>query len=253
MAMTTSSPIALITGGSRGLGRATALALAAGGADVVITYNSNEAAAREVVAAVEALGRRGTALALDVGDAASFGAFADALRAELPDGGALDILVNNAGTALHKPFAETTEAEFDDIFAVHVKGPFFLTQTLLGLLADGAQIINLSTGLARFTFPGSSAYGAAKGAVEVLTRYQARELGERGISVNAIAPGAVPTDFSDGLVRSNAELQQALIADTAHGRLATPEDVGQAIAGLALASGHWVSGQRIEVSGGFRL
>jgi NAD(P)-dependent dehydrogenase (short-subunit alcohol dehydrogenase family) len=252
-AMTNSSPTALITGGSRGLGRATALALADGGADVIITYNSSEAAAREVVAEVEARGRRGVALPLDVGDHATFAAFADALRDELGDGGALDVLVNNAGTSLHEPLETTTEQQFDDIFAVHVKGPFFLTQALLGLLADGARLVNVSTGLTRFSFPGSGAYAMAKGAIEVLSRYQALELGARGITANTIAPGAVPTDFSDGMVRSNADMQEQIIGSTALGRLAAPEDVGQAIAGLTLSSGRWVSGQRIEVSGGFRL
>jgi NAD(P)-dependent dehydrogenase (short-subunit alcohol dehydrogenase family) len=252
--MTNPSPIALVTGGSRGLGRATALALAAAGVDPIITYNSNEAAARAVVAEVEALGRRGVALALDVADTASFAAFADgALRDALPDGAALDILINNAGTSLHEALATTTEQQFDDIFAVHVKGPLFLTQALLGLLADGARIVNVSTGLTRFSFPGSGAYAAAKGAVEVLTRYQALEFADRGITVNTVAPGAVPTDFSGGMVRSNEEMQQVIVSQTALGRLATAQDIGQAIAGLATASGGWVTGQRIEASGGFRL
>ncbi|WP_445151806.1 SDR family NAD(P)-dependent oxidoreductase [Baekduia sp. Peel2402] len=246
--MTNSSPIALITGGSRGLGRATALALATEGADVIITYNSNEDAAREAVAAVEALGRRATALQLDTGDVASFPAFVEALPADR-----IDILINNAGGSLHAALAETTEAEFDEVFAVHVKGPFFLTQALLPHLADGAKIINIGTGLTRFAFPGSGAYAAAKGAIDVLTKYQALELGTRGITANVIAPGAVPTDFSGGMVRDSAEMQQAITGDTALGRLATPQDIGQAIAGLALRSGTWVSGQRIEASGGFRL
>lgn len=251
--MTNPSPTALITGGSRGLGRATALALADGGADVIITYNSNEAAAREVVAGIEARGRRGAALPLDVGDSTTFAAFADALRTALGDGAGLDVLVNNAGTSLHASLETTTEQQFDDIFAVHVKGPFFLTQALLPLLADGARIVNVSTGLTRFSFPGSGAYAMAKGAIEVLARYQALELGARGITANAVAPGAVPTDFSDGMVRSSADMQEQIIGSTALGRLAAPEDIGQAIAGLTLASGDWVSGQRIEVSGGFRL
>ncbi len=246
--MTNPSPTALITGGSRGLGRATALALAAEGADVIITYNSNEAAAREVVAAVETLGRRATALALNTGDVASFPAFVEALPA-----GDLDILVNNAGGSLHAALAETTEAQFDEVFAVHVKGPFFLTQALLPRLADGAKIINIGTGLTRFALPGSGAYAAAKGAIDVLTKYQALELGARGITANVVAPGAVPTDFSGGMVRDSAEMQQAITGDTALGRLATPEGIGQAIAGLTLKSGTWVSGQRIEASGGFRL
>jgi NAD(P)-dependent dehydrogenase (short-subunit alcohol dehydrogenase family) len=251
--MTNPSPIAVVTGGSRGLGRATAIALADAAADVIITYNSSEAAAREVVAAVEARGRRGVALPLDVGDASTFPAFADALRDALGEDGTFDVLVNNAGTSLHEALETTTQQQFDDIFAVHVKGPFFLTQALLPLLADGARIVNVSTGLTRFSFPGSGAYAMAKGAIEVLTRYQALELGARGITANTVAPGAVPTDFSDGMVRENAAMQEQIVGDTALGRLAAPEDIGQAIAGLALASGSWVSGQRIEASGGFRL
>jgi NAD(P)-dependent dehydrogenase (short-subunit alcohol dehydrogenase family) len=250
--MTNSSPIALITGGSRGLGRASALALAAEGADVIITYKSNEDAARAVVAEVEALGRRATALPLDVADASSFPAFADAVGAALP-GGTFDVLVNNAGMALYKAFAETTEAEFDDIFTVHVKGPFFLTQALLPLLADHAKIINIGTGLSRLTMPGSSAYGSAKGAIDVLTRYMALELADRGITANVLAPGAVPTDFGDGHLAGDEDLQGLVVGQTALARLATAEDIGLAVAGLALKSGGWVTGQRIEASGGLRL
>jgi NAD(P)-dependent dehydrogenase (short-subunit alcohol dehydrogenase family) len=252
MTTTNSSPVALVTGGSRGLGRATALALAATGADVVITYRTGEAQARDVVAEIEALGRRGAALALDTGQVGSFAAFADALREHLP-GGTLDILVNNAGGALYGAFATTTEAEFDEVFAVHVKGPFFLTQTLLPLIADGGHIVNVSSALTRATFAGSSGYASAKGAVEVLTRYQAVELGARGITANVVAPGAVPTDFGDGHLRGDEGLQGIVVQNTALGRLATAEDIGAAIAGLVTASGGWVTGQRIEASGGLRL
>jgi NAD(P)-dependent dehydrogenase (short-subunit alcohol dehydrogenase family) len=246
------TPIALITGGSRGLGRATALALAAAGVDVVITYRTREAEAHDVIAEIEALGRRGTALALDTTDVSSFGAFVDALRQQLSDG-TFDILVNNAGTALYSALDSTTEAEFDQIFAVHVKGPFFLTQTLLPLIADGGQIVNVSSALTRLSFPGSGPYASAKSAVEVLTRYQALEFASRGITANVVAPGAVPTDFGNAHLRSDPALQKAVVENTALGRLATPEDIGQAIAGLATASGHWVTGQRIEASGGVRL
>jgi NAD(P)-dependent dehydrogenase (short-subunit alcohol dehydrogenase family) len=250
---TENSPsIALVTGGSRGLGRATALALASAGVDVIVTYNQGESECHAVAGEIEALGRRGVALQLDASDTASFPAFAETLRAELP-GGTFDILVNNAGTALYRPLEQTTEDEFDQIFAVHVKGPFFLTQTLLPLLADGGHIVNISSGLARFSSPGSGAYASAKGAIEVLTRYQALEFGARGITANVVAPGAVPTDFGNGHVRSDPALQETLIRSTALGRLATPEDIGRAIAGLTTASGGWVTGQRIEASGGLRL
>jgi NAD(P)-dependent dehydrogenase (short-subunit alcohol dehydrogenase family) len=244
--------IALVTGGSRGLGRATALALADAGLDVIITYNTSEPEAREVVAAIGSKGRRGAALHLDTTDIASFGAFAAGLRAELPNG-TFDILVNNAGTGLYSLLKDTTEADFDQVFAVHVKGPFFLTQLLEPLLADGGRIINISSGLTRMTFARSGPYAAAKGAVEVLTRYQALEYGERGITANVVAVGAVPTDFGNGHLRSDPDLQKALIDLTALKRLATPEDIGQAIAGLTTASGSWITGQRIEASGGVRL
>jgi NAD(P)-dependent dehydrogenase (short-subunit alcohol dehydrogenase family) len=242
---------ALITGGNRGLGRATALALAQAGHDVVITYRTHADEARDVVAQIEALGRRGAALPLDATAVAGFPAFAQALRAELPDG-RLDVLVNNAGSALYSALEATTEAEFDRVFAEHVKGPLFLTQALTGLLADGARIVNISSALTRVSFPGSGPYAAAKAAVEVLTRYQALELAPRGITANVLAPGAVPTDFGDAHLRSDPQLQEVVTQNTALGRLATAEDIGQAIAGL-VASGPWVTGQRIEASGGLRL
>jgi NAD(P)-dependent dehydrogenase (short-subunit alcohol dehydrogenase family) len=244
--------IALVTGGSRGLGRATALALADAGLDVIITYNTSRFEAREVVAAIESKGRRGAALHLDTTDIASFGAFATGLRTELPNG-TFDILVNNAGTGLYSLLKDTTESEFDQVFAVHVKGPFFLTQVLEPLLADGGRIVNISSGLTRMTFARSGAYAAAKGAVEVLTRYQALEYGERGLTANVVAVGPVPTDFGNGHLRSDPELQKGIVGLTALKRLASPEDIGQAIAGLTTASGNWITGQRIEASGGVRL
>ena len=243
---------ALITGGSRGLGRATALALADAGLDVVITYKSGESAAREVVAAVEARGRRGAALQLDTADVAAFAGFAARLRDELPDG-TFDVLVNNAGTALYSLLNDTTEADFDQAFAVHVKGPLFLTQALEPLLADGGRIVNISSALTRLTLARSGPYAAAKGAVEVLTRYQALEYGERGITANVLAVGAVPTDFGNGHLRSDPELQQAMVDLAALKRLATPDDVARAVVGLTTASGSWITGQRIEASGGVRL
>jgi NAD(P)-dependent dehydrogenase (short-subunit alcohol dehydrogenase family) len=250
---TYTQPLALVTGGSRGIGRAAALSLAAEGVDVVITYRAAQDAAAEVVAAVEAQGRRALALELDTTDTGSFAAFADTLRAALAEGwdrDTFDVLVNNAGTSARAPFAETTEAQFDEMIAVHVKGVYFLTQTLLPLLADGATIVNVSTGLTRFTFPGLSAYAAAKGAVEVLTRHWALELAPRGITVNTVAPGAIETDFGDGLTRDNPQVNAAIAAVTALGRAGLPEDIGPAIAGLVTHAGHWITGQRIEASGG---
>ncbi|MCU4185650.1 SDR family oxidoreductase [Acidiferrimicrobium sp. IK] len=252
--MTTAAhaPTALVTGSSRGLGRATALALAAAGVDVIVTYRTQETAAKEVTDQIAALGRRSAALPLDTTDLASFPAFADRLRENLPDG-TFDTLVNNAGSALYSPLASTTEADFDRVFTEHVKGPFFLTQTLLPLLADGGRIINISSALTRVSFPSSGPYAAAKAAVEALTRYEALEFAKRGITANVVAVGAVPTDFGDAHLRSDPALQQTVLASTALGRLATPEDIGQLIAGLTTATGTWVTGQRIEATGGMLL
>lgn len=249
MTTSTIAPIAVVTGGSRGIGRATALALAAAGVDVVLTYRTNETAAKEVTGQIAALGRQGTALPLDMGDFGSFPGFADELRRHLSQD-RFEILVNNAGSALYSPLASTSEADFDRVFAEHVKGPFFLTQSLLPLLADGGRIINISSALTRVSVPASGPYAAAKAAVEVLTRYQALELGGRRITANVVAPGAVPTDFGDAHLRSDPALQELVVNNTALGRLAAPGDIGQLIAGLTTASGSWVTGQRIEASGG---
>jgi len=244
--------IALITGGSRGLGRSTALHLARAGVDIVLTYQKNAEAAGETRAEIVGMGRKAVALSLDVGLSATFAAFAGRLREALADFGAdrIDYLVNNAGDGAYVPFAETTEATFDHLFAVHLKGPYFLTQALLPLLRDGGRIVNLSSGLARFSMPGSSAYAVMKGGVEVLTRYLARELGPRGISANTIAPGAIETDFGGGRVRDNADINRMVAGNTAMGRVGLPDDVGAAVASLLTADANWVTGQRIEVSGG---
>jgi len=245
-------PIAIVTGGSRGLGRATVEALAARGVWSIFTYHSNRAAADEVVAAVAETGARAVALSLDTGDTAAFPAFADAVARTLGAWGVdrFDYLVNNAGTAHHAPIAEVTEADFDALYRVHLKGVFFLTQRLLPLLADGGRIVNISSGLTRFSFPGSAAYASMKGAVEVLTRYLARELGGRGIAVNTVAPGAIATDFSDGRVRDNPEINRQIAGATALGRVGQPEDIGPMIAALLAGENRWINAQRIEVSGG---
>ncbi|MCK6552750.1 SDR family oxidoreductase [Myxococcota bacterium] len=251
-----STPIALITGGSRGLGRSIALHVAKRGADVILTYKSSKAEADDVVARIEAEGRRAVALPLDAADASSFGAFAEAVAGELGRRWGrerFDWLVNNAGIGIHAAFAETTEAQFDALMNVHFKGPFFLTQRLLSLIADGGRILNVSTGLTRFSFPGYSAYAAMKGAVEVLTRYQAKELGAWRITVNTLAPGAIETDFGGGAVRDNPQLNQAIASQTALGRVGLPDDVGGAVAALLTQETGWITGQRIEVSGGMML
>jgi NAD(P)-dependent dehydrogenase (short-subunit alcohol dehydrogenase family) len=254
--MNTSTPIALITGGSRGLGRDMALKLAAQGTDVILTYRSRRDEADAVVAAIEAAGRRAVALQLDVGDSKRFDAFvanvADALRTHWQRD-RFDYLVNNAGVGVHASFADIDEAQFDLLMNVHLKGPFFLTQKLLPLIADGGRVLNISSGLARFALPGYSAYAAMKGAIEVLTRYQAKELGARGIAVNVLAPGAIETDFGGGAVRDNTELNAFVAANTALGRAGLPEDIGAAAAALLGPGGGWINGQRIEASGGMFL
>ncbi|SCK22466.1 SDR family NAD(P)-dependent oxidoreductase [Vogesella sp. LIG4] len=248
--------IAIITGASRGLGRNTALKLAARNTDIIFTYHSNRAAADEVIAAIEALGGKALALQLDVGQVASHAGFADAVRAALREHwqrDSFDFLVNNAGMGVHAAFADTSEAQFDLLLNTHFKGMFFLTQALLPLLADGGRIVNLSSGLARFALPGYAAYAAMKGAVEVLTRYLAKELGPRGIAVNTIAPGAIATDFGGGTVRDNPEVNRFVASQTALGRVGEADDIGGAITALLSDDNRWVNAQRIEVSGGMML
>lgn len=248
--------VALVTGGNRGLGRSTVLALAARGTDVVLTYRSNAQEAADVVAEVAAVGRTAVALPLDTTQVGSFEAFAGTLRDTLAQTwgrDTVDVLVNNAGSIAPAPFAETTVADLDAMLDVHVRGPFFLTQTLLPLLADGGHVVNLSTGLTRFVGVGSVAYATAKGAVEVWTRYLAQELGSRGIRVNAVAPGAIATDFGGGRVRDNDAYRTGLAARTALGRVGQPEDIGPVVAAVASDELGWVTGQRIEASGGMFL
>ncbi len=248
--------IALVTGGSRGLGKNAALKLAAKGTDIILTYHSNQQAALEVVGEIEQTGAKAAALPLNVGDRASFSGFAQQLTQCLKEKwqrDSFDYLLNNAGIGLTAPFSETSEAQFDELMSIHFKGPFFLTQQLLPLIKDGGRILNVSSGLARFALPGYSAYAAMKGAMEVLTRYQAKELGARGISVNIIAPGAIETDFGGGAVRDNAQLNQHIAAQTALGRVGLPDDIGDAIAALLSDELGWMNAQRIEVSGGMFL
>lgn len=232
--MSTTAPLALVTGANRGLGRSTALELGRDGVDVILTYRTNADEARAVVDELGALGRTARALRLDARDVGSFAGWVEDLRGVLAETGheRLDLLVNNAGTGLQAAFADTTVEEFDDMVAVHLRGVFFLTQRLLPLLADGASVVNVSTGLTRFAYPGSSAYAMAKGGVEVLTRYLAVELADRGITVNTLAPGAIATDFRDGAVRDTPQVREAVAAMTALGRVGEAEDIGTAVAGL---------------------
>ena len=253
---TKNTPITLVTGGGRGLGKSMALPLAERGMDVVLTYKTDRQSALGVAEAIEKQGRRAAVLQLDVGESRSFGTFAERLGAELArkwNRERFDHLVNNAGMGVYASFAETTEPQFDELVNVHLKGTFFLTQTLLPLLRDGGRIINVSSGLARFTLPGYAAYAAMKGALEVLTRYLALELGPRRITVNTLAPGAIETDFGDGLVRDNAAVNKHIASQTALGRVGLPDDIGGALALLLRPEAGWINGQRIEVSGGIHL
>ena len=248
--------IALVTGGSRGLGKNAVLKLAAQGTDIIFTYNSQRDAALEVVAEIEQKGAKAVALQLNVSDVASFVTFTQQVKEALNQvwgRETFDYLVNNAGIGLYASFAETSEALFDELMNIHFKGPFFLTQGLLPLMAEGGRILNVSTGLARFALPGYAAYASMKGAMEVLTRYQAKELGARGISVNSIAPGAIETDFGGGRVRDNDDLNKYVASQTALGRVGLPDDIGDAIAALLSDNLRWMTAQRIEVSGGMFL
>jgi NAD(P)-dependent dehydrogenase (short-subunit alcohol dehydrogenase family) len=244
--------IAIVTGGSRGLGRNTVLSLAKRGVDSILTYHSNQTEADKVVRQVAEAGRRARALRLDTGHVGSFDAFVQNVRRTLADWEVqrFDFLINNAGTSHHNSFEKTTEEELDGLYNVHFKGVFFLTQKLLPLIQDGGRIVNLSSGLTRIVVPESGPYASMKGAIEVLTRYLAQELGARGVTVNTVAPGAIATDFSGGIVRDNPEVNKRVAGMTALGRVGEPDDVGPMIASLLSADHRWVNAQRIEVSGG---
>lgn len=248
--------IALVTGGSRGLGENTALNLAKKGIDVILTYRTNKAEAESVVAQIQKLDRRAIALPLDVGNTKSFESFVSTLKETLKshwNRDSFDFLINNAGIGVYASIAETSEEQFDQVMNVHFKGTFFLTQKLIPLLADKGRIINLSSGLTRFATPGYAAYASMKGAIEVFTRYLAKELGKRGIAVNTVAPGAIETDFGGGLVRDNRQVNAHIASQTALGRVGVPDDIGGAIAALVTEDNRWINAQRIEISGGMFL
>ncbi|HTH62581.1 MAG TPA: SDR family oxidoreductase [Paraburkholderia sp.] len=251
----TRSRIAVVTGGSRGIGRDTVLRLARQKIDSIFTYNANRAAAEEVRTLAAEAGAQAIGLQLDIGNAGSFDAFVPRLQEALNTLNAtrFDYLVNNAGISSTATLSSGTEAELDAQFAVHFKGPFLLTQKLLPLINDGGRIVNISSGLARFAYPGRAIYGPMKAAVEALTRYMALELAPRRIAVNVVAPGAIATDFSGGVVRDNPEVNKAVAAHTALGRAGLPSDVGPVIAGLLSDEFGWVNAQRIEVAGGVQI
>ncbi|WP_231490082.1 SDR family NAD(P)-dependent oxidoreductase [Pedobacter sp. Leaf170] len=248
--------IVLVTGGSRGLGKNAAIHLAKKGLDVLITYQSKKDDADETVEALKAIGVNAAALQLNVGDVKSFDGFVNDVKAILKsnfNAEKIDYLVNNAGIGVHASFEETTEEQFDTLLNIQFKGVFFLTQKVLAILNDGGGIINVSTGLARFALPGYAAYASMKGAMETLTKYQAKELGSRGINVNIVAPGAIETDFGGGAVRDNEQLNKMIASQTALGRVGLPDDIGGVIAFLCTKEAKWINAQRIEASGGMFL
>ncbi len=245
--------IALITGGSRGLGRNAAINMAKKGIDVVITYHSRKDEADKAVAEIASMGGKAAALQLDTSDIKSFDAFFEQLRNTLQQTFGtphFDCLVNNAGTGMYVPFTDVTEEQFDNMLNIHFKGVFFFTQKALKLMNDGGRIVNLSSGLARFSYPGSATYASMKGAIEVFTRYLAKELGPRGIAANVVAPGAIQTDFGGGRVRDNAEVNKSISDATPLGRPGLPDDIGGVVAFLCTEEARWINAQRIEVSGG---
>lgn len=245
--------IALVTGGSRGLGKNMALSIAKKGIGVVLTYNSQQAEAAATVAEIEAMGQKAVALQLNTTDSTGFDAFYAQVKTALQTSFGtdhFDFLVNNAGTAAYAPFANTTETQFDEMMNIHFKGVYFLTQRALPLLNDGGRIINISSGLARFASPGCSAYASMKGGIEVFTRYLAQELGSRGIAANVVAPSAIETDFGGGMVRDNKHVNDHIASVTALRRVGLPDDIGGVVAFLCTDEARWINAQRIEVSGG---
>ncbi|TKC64082.1 SDR family oxidoreductase [Pedobacter hiemivivus] len=254
--MEVQNKIALITGGSRGLGKNAALKIASKGIDIILTYQSQKEEAENTVEEIKKFGVNAAALQLNVADIKTFDSFFIEIESILKSvfkTDKFDFLINNAGIGVHASFAETTEDQFDNLVNIHFKGTFFLTQKALPLLNDGSGIINVSSGLARFAIPGYAAYAAMKGAMETLTRYQAKELGARGIRSNIIAPGAIETDFGNGLVRDNQQINTVVASQTALGRVGLPDDIGGVVAFLCSEDARWINAQRIEVSGGMFL
>lgn len=251
--METRTKIALVTGGSRGLGKNSAIKIAEKGLDVILTYRSNKEEADKVVEEIQALGRKAIAYRLDTKDIRSFDAFIKEVGDHLEENTGsrnIDYLINNAGTALYSPITEVTEEQLDDMVDIHFKGVFFLTQKFLPFINNGGGIINISSGLARFALPGSSVYGSMKAGVEMLTKYMAKELGARKIKANVVAPGAIETDFGGGRVRDDEQANAMVAGNTALGRAGLPDDIGGVVAFLCTDDAGWINAQRIEVSGG---
>jgi len=254
--METRTKIAVITGGSRGLGKNAALKIAEKGLDVILTYRSNREEAEATVHEIQSLGRKATAYQLDTKEVRSFDAFVKTVGNHLEENTGsrnIDYLINNAGTALYAPVADVTEEQLDDVVDIHFKGVFFLTQKMLPFINEGGGIINVSSGLARFALPGSSVYGSIKAGVEMLTRYLAKELGPRKIKANVVAPGAIETDFGGGRTRDDEQVNAMVAGATALGRAGVPDDIGGVVAFLCTEEARWINGQRIEASGGMFL
>ncbi|MBV2183943.1 MAG: SDR family oxidoreductase [Rhizobium sp.] len=245
--------IVIITGGSRGIGASAAVQCARRGMGVILTYNSQPEAAHSVVRDVEAAGGRAVALKLDVTDSTSFPAFREAAGAALKsvwNRADFDGLVNNAGYGLFNPIATVTADEFDGLFRIHLKGPFFLTQALLPLIVDGGQIVNVTSATTRVATAGVAPYAAFKGGLDVLTRYMAKEFGARRIRANAVSPGAIRTELGGGL---DDTFEALLASQTVLGRIGEPDDVGRVIAGLLSDESGWINAQTIEVAGGYMI
>lgn len=243
--------IVIVTGSSRGLGASTALECAKRGMGVVITYNNNPAKAAELVKTIAGIGAKAVALKLDVADSRSFAAFRQMLSAHLDAAWGrttFDYLVNNAGHGLYAPIADVTEEQFDDLFKVHLKGPFFLTQALLPLIEDGGHVVNVASATSRVATAGVAPYAAFKGGLQVLTRYMAKEFGARRIRANSISPGAIRTELGGGL---NAQFEALLADQTALGRVGEPDEIGGVIASLLSEENRWINAQDIEVAGGY--
>ena len=248
--------IVIITGASRGLGASTAIQAAKRGMGVIVTYNSHSAGADAVVQEIVAGGGKAVALALDVAKVASFAGFRDKVATALAvtwGRDRFDALVNNAGYGQFNAIEAVTETEFDGLLAVHLKGPFFLTQALLPLMADGGQIVNMTSATTRVATPGAAPYAAFKGGLEVLTRYMAKEFGPRGIRANSISPGAIRTDMTRGAFDQMPEFETMLAGQTALGRIGAPDDVGRVIATILSADSGWINAQNIEVAGGYNI
>lgn len=248
--------IALVTGGSRGLGKDMALSIARKGIDVIITYRNNEEMAQQTVAEIEAIGKQAAALHLNMSEFGSLDSFVSQVKEMLSakwNTATFDFLINNAGMGATVPFEKVTEELFNDFLNVHFKGIYFLTQKFIPMLNAGGRIINISTGTTRFSNPGYSVYASMKGAIEVFTKYLAKELGAKGIGANVVAPGPIETDFNNATIRSNPQIKNTLSTLTSLGRVGNAEDIGGVVAFLCTEEARWVNGQRIEVSGGINV